>query len=58
MPMSKRSHKAFGDWCIQLSIGLISGGGVVGVAANVWMGIYALAAGSILFLIGVRYKYS
>jgi len=41
---------------IQLGIALIAGG-VVGVAANLWIGLYALIAGSTVFCIGVRYAY-
>ena len=48
--------RAFGDWCIQLGLSLISGA-IVAVAASIWIGVYALLAGSAVFLVGVYYKY-
>lgn len=53
----KDGNKPFGDWLIQLGIALIAGA-IVGIAANIWVGIYALIAGSGIFIIGTRYKYS
>ena len=51
-----KGNKPFGDWCIQFGIALVAGG-IVGVAANVWVGGYALIAGFVAFYLGVCYKY-
>ena len=52
----KDGNKPFGDWLIQFGIALVAGG-VVGIAANVWVGIYALIAGGVIFFMGTKYKY-
>lgn len=50
-------NKPFGDWMIQFGIALIAGA-VVGIAANLWVGTYALIAGGLIFFVGTKYKYS
>jgi uncharacterized membrane protein YoaK (UPF0700 family) len=44
-----------GDWLIQFGIALIAGA-VVGIAANLWVGAYALVIGCLTFFAGTRYN--
>jgi len=53
----KKGNKPFGDWCIQLGLGLVSGA-VVAVAANILIAAYALVVGIVLFSVGVSYRYT
>jgi uncharacterized membrane protein YoaK (UPF0700 family) len=53
----KDGNKPFGDWLMQFGIALIAGA-VVGMATNIWVGVYALISGSIIFLVGINYKYT
>lgn len=51
----KEGNKPFGDWLTQLGLGIIAGA-VVGIAANLWVGAYALVAGGLIFVLGTRYQ--